>query len=103
MTYHDLVESYRTLPREVPTAPITICKPSWFYVYEKNDHVYISSGRTHDKNCKISHDRVLQEKEFPVMLELYQKRKKEIPVSAEALEVSINSSYWFGIFKDLDL
>lgn len=100
MTYSDLVNSFRANPREVPTAPISGSTPKWFYVYEHRNTVYISSGREHPNACRVSPDRRLNPAEFPVMLSLYQRRKKGEPVSQEAKKQSINQSYWFGIFKE---
>ena len=100
MTYHDLVNSYTADPREIPTSPVTRVAPKWFYAYGKNGRVYVSSGREHVNASRICHDRRLREDEFSKMLDLYRRRERGAPVSAEA-QASINSSYWFGIFKDL--
>ena len=100
MTYNDLVNSFRANPREIPTSPVTRAAPKWFHVYEKGGQVYVSSGREHANVSRVFPDRRLREDEFDMMLELFRRREKGAPVSAEA-QASINSSYWFGIFKDL--
>jgi len=100
MTYNDLVNSFRANPREVATAPVNGSTPKWFYVYEHQNAVYIASGREHPNACRVSPDRRLKPAEFPVMLALFQRRKRGEKVSREAKEQSINQSYWFGIFME---
>ena len=101
MTYNDLVNSFRANPREVPTAPIGGRNLKWFYVYEHQNEVYISSAREHENSCRVSADRKLRPAEYSVMQELYQRRIKGEHVSQEATEQSVNQSYWFGIFKEV--
>ena len=103
MTYYDLVDDYRVNPREISTAPINGENPKWFTVYARNDALYVASGREHSNACHISHDRRLKASELPIMLELYTRRKKGEPVAQEAKAQSINQSYWYGIFNDIDL
>ena len=103
MTYHDLVDNYRVNPREISTAPINGATPKWFAVYVRNDELYAASGREHSNACHISPDRRLKAAELPIMQELFTRRKKGEPVAQEAKAQSINQSYWYGIFKDLNL
>ena len=103
MTYHDLVDNYRANPREIPTTPINGGTPKWFSIYVRNDEVIVASGREHSNACRISPDRRLKASELPIMLELYNRRKKGEPVAQEAKAQSINQSYWYGVFKDLNL
>ena len=99
MMYRDLVNSFCANPREIPTAPINGGTPKWFYVYERQGTIYISSGREHSNVCHVNPDRRLKPSEFSTMLDIYQRRKQGEPVSQEAKKQSINQSYWFGIFK----
>ena len=102
MTYRDLVNSFRANPREIPTAPINGSSPKWFYVYERQDTIYISSGRGHSNTSRVSHDRRLNPSEFSAMLDIFRHRKTGTPVSKEAKDRSVNQSYWFGIFKEAE-
>ncbi len=99
--YNNLVHSFRADPREIPTAPINGSIPKWFYVYEHQDEVYISSGKEHPNACRVNPARKLSPEEFPVMLDLYQRRISGEHVSREAAKQSMNQSYWFGIMKEL--
>ena len=103
ITYNDLVNEFRTNPREISTAPINGRAPKWFSVYELQYEVYVAPGRNHPNACRVSSDRRLKPSELPVMMEIYQRRKKGEPVSQEARDKSINQSYWFGIFKELSM
>ena len=103
MTYSDLVNIFRADPREIPTAPKIRNTPKWFYVYERQGAIYISSGREHSNACRVSHDRRLDPSEFSVMLDIYRRRETGAPVSQEATENSVYQSYWFGIFKDMGM
>ena len=99
MTYMDLVNSFRANPREIPTAPINGSAPKWFYVYENQGSVFVSSGRDHVYACHVNPDRRLNRAEFSDMLNIYLRRKAGAAVSQEAKARSINQSYWFGVFK----
>ena len=101
MTYNDLVNEFHVNPREVSTTPINGSTPKWFFVYERQNEVYIASGHDQPVVCSVYPDRRLKPSEFPVMLELFKRREKGEPVSQEAGRQSINQSYWFGIFKEL--
>lgn len=72
-------------------------------INEKNGNVYVSSGKDHTNISKIPNDRILLEREFPIMLDLYHRRQHGESISAESTAASINQSYWFGIFKELSL
>ena len=103
LTYVELANAYRDDPREIPTAPVNGIAPKWFYVYEDRGTIYVASGKTHDNVCSICPDRRLKPAEMPVMLELYHSRLKGESIWREAGTQSINASYWFGIFRDLNL
>ena len=101
MTYSDLVSSFRSNPREVPTAPKDKRQPpKWFYAYTKGNSVFVGSGKDHLNASHISPDRRLPESEFDSMLALYHQREAGEPVSKEAKK-SICQSYWFGIFSEM--
>lgn len=103
MTYSELAAFFGTNPREIPTAPINGSTPKWFYAYEKDGAVYVSSGRTHANACRISPDRRLKESELQDMLELYHRRERGEPVAQEAKKRTVNQAYWYGIFRELSL
>lgn len=103
MLYADIAASFRAFPRDVPTAPINGNTPKWFYAYESQGEVYVSSGRKNSNACHIHPDRKLPASEFPVMLSLYLRRKAGEPVSREASRQSTNQSYWYGIFHEMSL
>ena len=101
MTYSDVVSSFRSNPREVPTAPKEKnCPPKWFYAYAHGNSVFVGSGKDHPNASRIFPDRKLPESEFDTMLALYYRRKAGEPVSQEAKK-SICQSYWFGVFSDM--
>ena len=102
MTYNDLMIRYQTDSREIPTAPTTGAAPKWFRVYVRSNAVYVGSGRAHANACSVSPDRRLRQTEFEPMLSLYRRRRAGERVAQEAAAMSINASYWFGIFKDMD-
>lgn len=101
MNYQDLVNEFAARPREVPTAPVYAAAPRWFSVTAREGAVFVSSGREHAPACRIRGERRLNPEEFPVMLSLYRRRQRGQRVSREAGEVSINQSYWYGIFREL--
>ena len=103
MNYSEIVRNFKNTPRDIPTAPTTRVAPKWFYVYEKNGNLYVSCGKDHSNICKIQNDRILLEKEFPIMLDLYHRRQRGDSISAESQAASMNQSYWYGIFKELSL
>ncbi len=78
ISYNDIVNSFRTNPREIPTAPINGSAPKWFCVYVDQDVVCITSGREHTNACHVNPDRSLNPAEFSGMLELYQRRSIHI-------------------------
>lgn len=102
VNYKDLVTEFRNNPRDVPTNPKNGNAPIWFYAYEDNGSVYISSGRNHSNASSVCPDRKLQQKEFERMLDLHHRRERGEPVYKEA-KSSMNQAYWFGIFKELSL
>ena len=102
MTYSDLLRRYGDSPREIRTVPVTDRRPVWFRVYASRGSVCISSGKDHPDSSSICPDRRLKPDEFAFMLDLYLRRKKGEPVSGEAAR-SVNQSYWYGIFHDMDL
>ena len=103
MTYSELAAAFRGGPREIPTAPVNGSIPRWFRVYERRGEVWVASGQEHPNACRISPDRRLKPGELPVMLELYRRRKQGEPVAREAKRQTINQSYWYGVFRALDL
>lgn len=100
MTYYDLVNRYRANPTDIHTVPKNREK-KWFYIYVKNDKLYVCSAKNHAPKCNISQYRMLNESEFDKMLNLYLRRKRGEAVSYEATQATRNQVYWYGIFADM--
>lgn len=103
MEYSDIVISLRVSPRDIHTVPAQAGrKPVWFYAFEQNGMIYVESGREHEPKSQIKGRFALPERQFSVMLSLYQRRKKGEAVSKEAAACSHCQVYWYGIFKELN-
>ncbi len=103
MNYSDVLNRYRDDPREIPTDPKKEENAKWFRVYVRNDALYIASGREHPNACSVSPDRRLNPSKFDQMLDIYRRRQRGEAGFQEARDASMNASYWFGIFKDMQL
>lgn len=75
----------------------------WFYAYAENGKVVVDVAKEHIPKCSISKPRILFEKEFEDIYELYIQRKQGHAVSKQAAEVTMNQVYWYGIFSDMGL
>ena len=102
MKYQDLLNSYIDNPRDVHTVPLTKKTPVWFHVMVKTDTIYVGSAVEHTPSSNISSFRSLNKNEFDFMLDLYKRRMNGESVSAEAIQNTVNSVYWYGIFNDLE-
>lgn len=98
LNWIDLLDDYRN-PRDVPTVPLTNKKPLWFSVQSEGNHLVVSSARERMPSSKIKGQRILLEEEFKKMLELYQERKRGVPVSKRAAEITYHQVYWYGIIE----
>lgn len=90
-----IVESFLETPRDV----LTYGRRKYFYVYVENDDVYIESGREHKNISNIKVRRKLDSQNFDEVYEKYKSGAKP----SEILNITYNSAYWFGIFRELNL
>lgn len=102
MEYRDLVESFKTNPRDVQTVP-KAGTPKWFYVFVERNLIYVEKAHSHSNTSNIRTSRMLNSNECEDIFSFYQKRKLEEPVSQKVQSITRNASYWFGIFSDLNL
>ena len=90
-----IVESFSETPRDV----LTYGRRKYFYVFVENDDVYIESGREHKNISNIKVRRKLDSQNFDEVYEKYKSGAKP----SEILNITYNSAYWFGIFRELNL
>lgn len=98
MLWESIVESYRKDPRDVCTI-----RGLWFYVFCKDGKLYISRAKDHTNSSRLSKIRSMDQNECDLMFSLYLRKKRGEPVSSEATATTYNQSYWYGIFKEMDL
>ena len=101
MNWQTVYESFLHNPRDVKTTPKTNQTPLWFFVYAEDGNLYIESAKNHSNSSKITQRRRLDKNNFAKMLELNDRRNRGISVYKEALSVTVNQVYWFGIFHDI--
>lgn len=101
MTWQIIYESFYNNPRDVRTNPVTKKPSLWFYVYSENGNVYIDNARYHDNSSQLTHRRMLDKNNFAQMLDLNDRRNQGFAISKEAIAVTVNQVYWYGIFRDL--
>ena len=101
-TYEKLIESFNNNPRDVCSVPLVRRQPVWFYVETESNKLWVYEARAHKNSSRIATKRELLESECEPMLELFQRRKNNEPVSGPAHEISRNVTYWFGIFADMN-
>ena len=98
MTYRDIAANLRANPRDISTAPVQPGrKPRWFYAYEEGGIIYVKSGQDQSPKSSIKGRRSLSEKDFSAMLNLYHRRKRGVPVSAEAEAITYQQVYWLSL------
>ena len=93
--WNKIVESFSKNPRDV----LTFGKRKYFYVYAEKDDVYVESGREHRNASKIKVRRKLDSVNLEAIYAAYKSGSKP----SETLDMTYNSVYWMGIFRDLDL
>jgi len=93
LTWEEILNSYTKKPRDV----ITLKRGLWFYVYGDGEEVYIEAGKKHCPSSKINSTRKIDKQNFEVVYKTY---LSSAPRS-EIADVTYNSAYWFGIFKDM--
>lgn len=94
ITFASIVNSYTNNPRNV----ITRKNGVWFYAYGDGENVYIEGGRGKANCSKIRVRRRLDRQNFEKIYSMYIQGKPR----SEIRDVTQNSSYWIGIFEDLE-
>ena len=87
--------SYLDNPRDV----LTFGGRKYFYVYTEGDNVYLESGRNHSNSSNLSTSHILDKAKINIIFDAYKAGSKP----SEITDITFNSVYWFGIFKDLKL
>ena len=90
-----IADSYSKNPRDV----LTYGKRKYFFVYVEENDIYIESGRTHKNASDIKTRRKIDKSNAETIYAAYKAGSKP----SELLNVTYNSVYWFGIFRDLGL
>lgn len=90
-----IVKSYYANPRDV----LTFGGRKYFYVYVEHGEVYLESGRNHSNSSDITSRRKLDKENLLTIYIEYKSGAKPNDI----LNITYNSVYWFGIFKDLKL
>ena len=93
--WNEILNSFSKKPRDV----LTFGKRKYFYVYTEGTDVYLESGREHKNASEIKGRRQLDKNNLQVVYEQYKLGSKP----SEVADVTYNSVYWMGIFRDLDL
>lgn len=93
LTLKEILESFSKNPRDVQTQQNGV----WFYTYTEENSIYVEAGRSHTNCSKITTRRKLDSKNFETIYDMYLNNTPR----SEVLNVTLNSSYWFGIFSDL--
>lgn len=99
LTYDDLIRIFQVNPRDVKTHPTNAAKPKWYFVFVENGNIFISNSKKMQPSVTISIPRKLIKNEFEVMYDLNNRRENGESVAKFAQSLTMNSSYWFGIFN----
>lgn len=102
ISWDEIVSSYKENPRDVKTAPMRK-DGIWFYVYAEASDIYIENAKNHLISSKIKVRRKIEKEKFNLLLLLYYRRKNGESVTKEAIEITYNQVYWYGIFADMGL
>ena len=103
MEYKVIVDCFEKNPHDVCTVPLNRKEPLWFYVFVKNNELWVERAKSHRNSSSLTRGRVLKESECETMIDIYQRRKDGEAVSKEATVITRNQVYWYGIFSDLGL
>lgn len=93
--WNRILDSYKQLPRDVLTAG----GRKYFFAYTENDDIYVESGREHQNASSIKARRRLDKENLAEIYEIYTSGEK----ASRITDITFNSVYWYGIFKDLDI
>ena len=93
LTWEVILKSFAQNPRDV----ITRQNGVWFYTYVDGKNIYIETGKDHTNASKLTMRRRLDKENFETIYDMYVNHVPRSKIRA----VTLNSSYWFGIFSDL--
>lgn len=93
--WNEILSSFSENPRDV----LTYGKRKYFYVYAENGDLYVESGRSHSNASEIKIRRRLDKENFDDIYEEYKSGSKP----SDIVELTYNSVYWMGIFRELGL
>lgn len=96
-TWDIIYSSFEKEPRNVST----IARKKEFYVYAKDGDVWVESGKNASNPSKITVPRNLGADREKVD-ELFKNYRKSVAV-IKCQHITYNASYWFAIFKEMDL
>lgn len=92
-----LYASFKENPRNVQTHPLRNALPKWFYAYSDGSAICIENARGKQPSCSITTLRKLEHDKFDKIYETYLRREKGDSVSKEVTEITMQSSYWYGV------
>ena len=98
-----IINSYLQKPRDAITTPGGNRKGKWFHVSVEDNNVYISEAKAHHDSSTLKNRLRLNQNELETVYDLYLKYNEKIISRKEVRNSTWHSSYWFGIFSDLDL
>ena len=101
--WEEMLRSFGENPRDVQSRPIIKRTAKWFYVYAENGKIYVDCAREKTPSSSLSQRRMLSSnsEKCDMMYDIYLRRKRGEPVSAEATAATVNQIYWYGIFADM--
>lgn len=97
-----IVYEFQKNPRDVCTYP-TRGEGVWFHVWAEGRNLYVANSKTHMPSSKIKGMRCLDPDECTAMFNLYKRRCRGEAVSQEAIALTRNQVYWYGIFHAMDM
>lgn len=101
---HMIICSYSEQPRDVATMPKNNKEPKWYYVYTDGSDIFIDSGWFHTINkSRVKPHTKLDKHNLGKIHEMFNRYKLGLVKRHEIRDMNYSSSYWFGIFKDLQL
>lgn len=99
--WNEIIKEFTTNPRDIHTIPMTKKEPIWFYIFVENGRLYVEGGKEHMPKSTAKR-REIKESELECMLEIYHRKLKGENVSNDATKNSRESSYWYGIFAEMN-
>ena len=100
--YQKIISEFSKHPRDIHTIPLKPHTPKWFFVFVKENIVFIEPAHHKMPSSKVK-TRKLLETECNEMLEIYHRRLSGEAVSKKAQECTHSQVYWYGIFSEMNL